>query len=181
MFQNWKQRKRADHLGYDFSIFSAPIFNYARPKLIPQIDSSPTTNAIMALTVANYLVQPFFPEEGAPDAAVSLIAAAAICGLTWSVHHRRLWSTFNLFDYFSCFQGGHLWLWKIAQNVARRNQIWYTNFFSGKNTKSTKCRCETSEARSRNYYAQRACLSLLCISNPIILKNKWLNFVIRTT
>jgi hypothetical protein len=45
---------------------------------------SPTTNAIMALTVANYLVQPFFPEEGAPEAAVSLIAAACICGLTWS-------------------------------------------------------------------------------------------------
>ena len=44
---------------------------------------SPTTNAIMALTVANYLVQPFFPEEGAPKAAVSLIAAACICGLTW--------------------------------------------------------------------------------------------------
>ena len=37
----------------------------------------------MALTVANYLVQPFFPEEGAPEAAISLIAAAAICGLTW--------------------------------------------------------------------------------------------------
>jgi amino acid transporter len=37
----------------------------------------------MALTVANYLVQPFFPECDAPPAAVSLIAASCICGLTF--------------------------------------------------------------------------------------------------
>ena len=43
----------------------------------------PTTNAIMALTVANYLVQPFFPDCDMPPAALSLIAALCICFLTW--------------------------------------------------------------------------------------------------
>jgi L-type amino acid transporter 5 len=45
--------------------------------------SSPTTNAIMALTVANYLVQPLFPECDMPDTALALIAAVCICFLTW--------------------------------------------------------------------------------------------------
>jgi len=43
----------------------------------------PTTNAIMALTVANYLVQPLFPDCDMPPAALSLIAALCICFLTW--------------------------------------------------------------------------------------------------
>ena len=42
----------------------------------------PTTNAIMALTVANYLVQPFFG-DCLPDTAIRLLAAVFICGLTW--------------------------------------------------------------------------------------------------
>ena len=37
----------------------------------------------MALTVANYLVQPLFPDCDMPPAALSLIAALCICFLTW--------------------------------------------------------------------------------------------------
>ncbi|XP_071541986.1 Y+L amino acid transporter 2 isoform X2 [Panulirus ornatus] len=43
----------------------------------------PTTNAIMALTFAKYVIQPFFPDCGMPDSAVRLIAALAICFLTF--------------------------------------------------------------------------------------------------
>lgn len=43
----------------------------------------PTTNAIMALTVANYLAQPLFPECDPPDSALRLIAAVCITFLTW--------------------------------------------------------------------------------------------------
>jgi len=44
----------------------------------------PTTNAIMALTVAQYLVQPFFSlEDELPTTAISLLAAVFITGLTW--------------------------------------------------------------------------------------------------
>lgn len=41
---------------------------------------SPTTNAIMGLTVANYILQPFFPGDcGVPTLAAQLMAAALIC------------------------------------------------------------------------------------------------------
>ena len=43
----------------------------------------PTTNAIMSLTVANYLIQPFFPECDLPDNAKILLAAVFIMFLTW--------------------------------------------------------------------------------------------------
>ncbi|KAA0199054.1 hypothetical protein HAZT_HAZT001200 [Hyalella azteca] len=43
----------------------------------------PTTNAIMALTFANYVLQPFFPGCEMPDNAIRLIAALAICLLTF--------------------------------------------------------------------------------------------------
>merc|ERR1711953_1651187 len=42
-----------------------------------------TTNAIMALTVAQYLVQPFFGDDELPKEALQLIAAVFISGLTW--------------------------------------------------------------------------------------------------
>ena len=38
----------------------------------------PTTNAIMGLTVANYLAQPLFPDCDPPDEALRLIAAVRI-------------------------------------------------------------------------------------------------------
>ncbi|XP_065567243.1 large neutral amino acids transporter small subunit 2-like isoform X2 [Artemia franciscana] len=43
----------------------------------------PTTNAIMGLTFANYVIKPLFPSCDVPDTAVRLIAAAAICFLTF--------------------------------------------------------------------------------------------------
>ena len=41
--------------------------------------SRPTTNAIMGLTFASYITKPLFPYCAIPDAAIRLIAAAAIC------------------------------------------------------------------------------------------------------
>ena len=37
----------------------------------------PATNAIMGLTVANYLAKPFFPDCDPPDAALRIIAAVS--------------------------------------------------------------------------------------------------------
>lgn len=37
----------------------------------------------MSLTVANYLVQPFFGEDDMPQMAISLLAAVFITGFTW--------------------------------------------------------------------------------------------------
>ncbi|KAH0554951.1 Y+L amino acid transporter 2 [Cotesia glomerata] len=43
----------------------------------------PTTNAIMALTFAEYVLQPFFQDCVIPDASVRLLAACTICLLTF--------------------------------------------------------------------------------------------------
>ncbi|XP_034247810.1 Y+L amino acid transporter 2-like [Thrips palmi] len=43
----------------------------------------PTTNAIMGLTFARYVIQPFFPNCSAPDDAIRILAAVTICFLTW--------------------------------------------------------------------------------------------------
>ncbi|XP_016663191.1 Y+L amino acid transporter 2-like [Acyrthosiphon pisum] len=43
----------------------------------------PTTNAIMGLTFANYVIKPFFPDCDNPDQAVRLLAAAMICFITF--------------------------------------------------------------------------------------------------
>ncbi|XP_066143386.1 Y+L amino acid transporter 2 [Euwallacea fornicatus] len=43
----------------------------------------PTTNSIMGLTFAKYVIQPFFPECDMPDLGVRLMAAAIICFLTF--------------------------------------------------------------------------------------------------
>lgn len=44
----------------------------------------PATNAIMSLTFANYVLQPFFATECAvPKISAQLLAAATICGLTY--------------------------------------------------------------------------------------------------
>ncbi|KAK7864127.1 hypothetical protein R5R35_007645 [Gryllus longicercus] len=43
----------------------------------------PTTNAIMGLTFAKYVIQPFFPSCDLPDSAARMIAAVTICFLTF--------------------------------------------------------------------------------------------------
>ncbi|ERL96163.1 Y+L amino acid transporter 2-like [Dendroctonus ponderosae] len=43
----------------------------------------PTTNSIMGLTFAKYVIQPFFPNCDMPDLGVRLVAAAVICFLTF--------------------------------------------------------------------------------------------------
>lgn len=44
---------------------------------------APVGNAIMGLTFANYIIQPFFPACEVPDVASRLLAAAVICLLTF--------------------------------------------------------------------------------------------------
>ncbi|XP_076038571.1 large neutral amino acids transporter small subunit 2-like isoform X2 [Oratosquilla oratoria] len=43
----------------------------------------PTGNTIIALTFANYILQPLFPNCEVPDTSLRLIAAGIICFLTW--------------------------------------------------------------------------------------------------
>lgn len=43
------------------------------------VSCRPTTNAIMGLTFANYVLQPFFNDCAVPVEATQLLAAATIC------------------------------------------------------------------------------------------------------
>lgn len=43
----------------------------------------PTTNAIMGLTFAKYVIQPFFPQCALPGLGATLVAAATICFLSF--------------------------------------------------------------------------------------------------
>lgn len=54
----------------------------------------PTGNTVIALTFANYILQPVFPDcEEPPDIAVRLIAAVVICFLTWVNCSNVKWAT----------------------------------------------------------------------------------------
>ncbi|XP_050688049.1 Y+L amino acid transporter 2-like [Eriocheir sinensis] len=73
----------------------------------------PTTNAIMSLAFAKYVIQPFFPSCDMPDSAIRLIAALAICFLTalncWNVR-----VTTKLQDFFMVTKIGALLLVILA-------------------------------------------------------------------
>ncbi|XP_063226905.1 Y+L amino acid transporter 2 isoform X1 [Bacillus rossius redtenbacheri] len=73
--------KSGGDYAYIFEAFGAlPAFLYLWDAMLIFV---PTTNAIMGLTFANYVIQPFFPNCPNPDSAVRLIAAVTICFLTF--------------------------------------------------------------------------------------------------
>ncbi|KAG0719517.1 Y+L amino acid transporter 2 [Chionoecetes opilio] len=95
----------------------------------------PTTNAIMSLAFAKYVIQPFFPNCDVPDNAVRLIAALAICSLTalncWNVR-----VTTKLQDFFMITKIGALLIVIIAGLVylAMGNTENFHNSFQGTST-----------------------------------------------
>ncbi|XP_042241847.1 Y+L amino acid transporter 2-like [Homarus americanus] len=95
----------------------------------------PTTNAIMGLTFAKYVIQPFFPDCNIPDSAVRLIAALSITFLTfincWNV---RL--TTKLQDAFMVTKIGALLIVIIAGMVHlfMGNTQNFNNAFEGTST-----------------------------------------------
>nr|CAD7439800.1 unnamed protein product [Timema bartmani] len=73
--------KSGGDYAYIFEAFGPlPAFLYLWDAMLIFV---PTTNAIMGLTFANYVIQPFFPNCSNPDSAVRLIAAVTICFLTF--------------------------------------------------------------------------------------------------
>ena len=58
----------------------------------------PAGNAIIALTFANYILQPFWPECHPPIDAVRLLAACVICEyfilVSYHLFHRKFFFTF---------------------------------------------------------------------------------------
>lgn len=74
--------KSGGDYAYIFEAYgSLPAFLYLWDAMMIFV---PTTNAIMGLTFASYVLQPFFPGEcKIPEAALQLIAALSICFLTY--------------------------------------------------------------------------------------------------
>lgn len=80
----------------------------------------PTTNAIMALTFANYIIQPLIGNCAPPDNAVRLLAAAAICFLTflncynvkWATHVQGFLMFFKIAALVIIIIAGFVWLGK---------------------------------------------------------------------
>jgi len=68
-----------------------PAFLYLWSSLVAIM---PAGNAIAALTFANYVLDPFYPECSPPQSAVKLLAALVICLLTAINCYNVKWSTF---------------------------------------------------------------------------------------
>lgn len=79
---------------------------------------NPTSNAIMALTFAQYTLQPFFKNCELPDYAVRLLAACIICLLTfvncysvkWSMRMQNVFSLAKVASLCVIIIAGLLWL-----------------------------------------------------------------------
>ncbi|XP_059156686.1 large neutral amino acids transporter small subunit 2-like isoform X2 [Physella acuta] len=80
----------ADYSYIKESIGDLPAFLYLWVCLAVIV---PTGNAITALTFANYILQPGFPNCGSPDAAVTLLAALCLCLLTFINCTNVAWAT----------------------------------------------------------------------------------------
>lgn len=95
----------------------------------------PTTNAIMGLTFAKYVIQPFFPECVMPDSAIRLIAALAICFLTF-INCWNVKITTKLQDFFMVTKVGAILLVIIAGMVHlfMGNTQNFENAFEGTST-----------------------------------------------
>ncbi|XP_046683807.1 Y+L amino acid transporter 2 [Homalodisca vitripennis] len=73
--------KSGGDYAYIFEAFGPlPAFLYLWDAMLIFV---PTTNAIMGLTFAKYVIQPFFPECELPDFSVRCIAAVVICFFTF--------------------------------------------------------------------------------------------------
>uniref|UniRef100_A0A2P2IBE4 Large neutral amino acids transporter small subunit 1-like n=1 Tax=Hirondellea gigas TaxID=1518452 RepID=A0A2P2IBE4_9CRUS len=79
-----------DYAYIHYAFGSLPAFLYLWVALVIIM---PTGNTVIALTFANYILQPLFPECTPPDIAVRLIAAAVICFLTWVNCTNVVWAT----------------------------------------------------------------------------------------
>ncbi|KAI5704190.1 hypothetical protein M8J75_002824 [Diaphorina citri] len=74
----------------------------------------PTTQAIVALTFAQYAIKPFFPDSELPDRAVLLLAAACLCVLTavncmsvsWAMQVQTLFTVGKLVALFGIIAAG---------------------------------------------------------------------------
>ncbi|XP_063882580.1 Y+L amino acid transporter 2-like isoform X2 [Scylla paramamosain] len=91
----------------------------------------PTTNAIMALAFAKYVIQPFFPNCDLPDDAVRLIAALSISLNCWNVR-----VTTKLQDFFMVTKIGALLIVIIAGivHLCMGNTGNFHNSFQGTST-----------------------------------------------
>ncbi|XP_026675866.1 putative L-type amino acid transporter 1-like protein MLAS [Diaphorina citri] len=91
----------------------------------------PTTQAIVALTFAQYAIKPFFPDSELPDRAVLLLAAACLCVLTavncmsvsWAMQVQTLFTVGKLVALFGIIAAGigYLGIGKLKNSCFMRS------------------------------------------------------------